>query len=286
MRYEEEINLLGETKEVKNEKEPSFKTPRDKEFIRSLRDLRGQFKSHIESELKSHSRFIPKSRRLRKRIKRSSGIGRIVFTPFEMSLPTIPKFKGKKGQAIFPRVNSDDPEIKAMLRSEEGSDTPVTGFNKVVSVFIVSRFEKNPPKIMIQKVAKKGKKGIPGGTPKSTDVSLIYVGAREYQEETGAERQADETLLGGINILSYAPIEIGQFPLHNALFGEMGIVLFVSLPEKEIQNIKTGGGDGEEEKVTDIWLATHDQIEELIGNNDLSRNSVSALEIYFKYISS
>ncbi len=148
---------------------------------------------------------------------------------------------------------------------------------KIVSVFVVLEFQIGPVvKYHLQKIEKKTRPGFPGGGIKDGE-SILEAGTRELKEETNPNPAE------GIDISKYNPIEIGTFPLRGALNGERGVILLVKVPETEIARIRPGGGEKEEgEVVSNVYLATAEQINHLVEEEEILFNSATIWQILKK----
>ncbi|MDP3730963.1 MAG: NUDIX domain-containing protein [bacterium] len=146
---------------------------------------------------------------------------------------------------------------------------------KIVSVFVILEFqmESGILKYHLQKIAKKSRPGFPGGEIKENE-SILEAGVREVKEETSPDENS-------IDISKFNPIEVAKFTLKGAVNGERGVILFAKLPESEIDKIRPGGGDKEEDElVAHVYLATAEQIEILIARGEILPNSQNIWQIF------
>lgn len=240
-----------------------------------FKKVKHEFSRSIAPQIRENAFFSSNTEKKTRKGKRSRKNNRpsyfIDLPPLAASLTRDSYALQKAAQAVVGSVysSSSAPSFVSAMAVER---------EKIVSVFVILEFQTKPVvKYHLQKIEKKSRPGLPGGGIKENE-SVLAAGAREISEETSANP------VEGIDISKYNPVEIGTFSLNGALNGERGVILWVKLPETEISRIKPGGGDKEEgEIVTHVYLATSEQMEELISQNGILTNSQTVWQVFKKF---
>ncbi len=238
-------------------------------LTKMLRSLDKDFKENIKSKHAEGMFFTSKSnkkRSARARAARQKNVLRIRFTSFAQTL-------GVNFEDYKPRKYGRRDEITIRVIP------PTPG--PLVSVFILAFFPESG-NYHFQKVAKKSAPGLPGGSIEGNE-AIFMAAAREYVEETcGAEKQ------NGVDISSYPLTVIGDFELSASINREVngrGVLVFVELPESEKANITSGGGISEEgESITDNYFWTFEEVQRVVDEGRVLRNSIKAWTLYIDYL--